>query len=95
MKTYLDYQEAAEKYDLEQGLLEQLVQERQIRIGRYKETLLLLEDDVANEAAKRIDKREFAYLEKETIGAGEAARKYNLSMTSLLLDKIVDLWYNS
>jgi len=84
MKTYLDLKEASAKYELDPDHLQQLAGEGQIRTGQYGDKLLLLEDDVANEAARMIDKAEFAHLEGEVIGAGEAARKYQLSRASLL-----------
>jgi hypothetical protein len=84
MKTYLDLDEASEKYELDPDHLRELAREGQIRTGQYGDKLLLLEDDVANEAARMIDKAEFAHLEGEVIGAGEAARKYGFSMTSIL-----------
>jgi len=84
MKTYLDLEEASEKYGLDPGHLQRLARDGQIRTGQYGDKLLLLEDDVANEAARMIDKNEFAHLENEVIGAGEAARKYGFTLGSLL-----------
>lgn len=48
------------------------------------ELIVLADSDLRDLAAERIDKGQFAHLVGVKIGAGEAARKYNFSLSSLL-----------
>lgn len=84
MKIYLDVQQAADRYNLDPDLLQRLAEEGKIRAGLFEGKLLLLEDDVANEVAKRVDKAEFAHLDSQRISVREATKKYGLPTTSLL-----------
>ena len=80
MKIYKTLQDAAEKYNIEPGRLQELVDQGEVRSGMLGDELIVLEDDVRTYVAERdVTREQFKHLEGVEIGINQAAIKYRFT----------------